>query len=374
MAPALIPLNTTTLPNPGNRKKKHNRRCLLWLVAFLCGAALALTPPETRVEWYIDEIPQRTVKDILRYAISGNPRDYFLYRAEPMGYQLEMIRRFADAHNCRYRIDIVPTADERRQQLADGVVDVMVCSRADYFSQGHDRYPTAAFALPDSSVWVVDARHREMIRLLSRWATHVHSTRQSLSPSGRIRQPSGDASSPCPTLSPYDDLIRKYARQLQWDWRLLAALICQESRFRPDIVSPRGAYGLMQVMPATAAGLNISDFTEPEDNIRTGVCLLAFLHNDPSLSDTDEQNHLKFTLAAYNAGLNRIGECRTFARSQQKDPNRWDEVAAAIPLMRYELHYTGEYIPSGRFNGVETLNFVQKVWERYEHYRNLVAE
>ncbi|MDR2361671.1 MAG: transglycosylase SLT domain-containing protein [Prevotellaceae bacterium] len=374
MTLALIPLNTTIPPNPGSRKKTHDRRCLLWLIAFLYMGALAMTPPETRVEWYINEIPLRTTKDTLRYAISGNSRDYFLYRTEPMGYQLEMIRHFAGAYDCRYHIDIVPAADERRQQLTDGAVDIMVCSRADYFSQVHGCYPTAAFVLPDSSVWVVDAHNREMIGLLSRWTTHVHSVCQSLSPPRYIWQPSGDALSPCRALSPYDDLIRKYARQLRWDWRLLAALICQESHFRPDIVSPRGAYGLMQVMPATAAGFDIPDFTEPEDNIRTGVRLLAFLHNDPSLSAADEQNRLKFILAAYNAGLHRIGECRTFAQSQQKDPNRWDEVAAAIPLMRHKLHYTGEHIPSGRFNGVETLNFVQNVWERYEHYRNLVAE
>ncbi|MDR0667377.1 MAG: transglycosylase SLT domain-containing protein [Prevotellaceae bacterium] len=353
----------------------HPGCCLRRLVVVAVMGALAMMPPGSHPEWNADEIPLPATKEALRYAIGGDARDYFLYRAEPMGYQLEMIRRFAGAHNARYRIEVAPQVDSRQQKLADGAADVIVCSRDDYFTQVYGRHPVAAFALPDSSVWVVDARNREMIRLLSRWATHLHSGRNALPPaSAGRRKASGDALSPCQSLSPYDELIRKYARQIQWDWRLLAALICQESRFRPDAVSPRGACGLMQVMPATAAGFDIPDFTEPEDNIRAGVRLLSFLHDAPALAAADEHNHIKFILAAYNAGVNRIGECRAFAQSQQKDPNRWDDVAEAIPLMRHEWHYTGEHIPSGRFNGSETLHFVRNVWDRYEQYRNLVAE
>ena len=354
-----------------NNSRRPPAGVLRRLVAVALTATLAMAPPDSHPEWNADEIPPPATKEALRYAIGADPRDYFLSRAEPGGYQLEMIRRFAGVHNARYRIAVTPQADSRRQQLADGAADIIACSRDDYLTQVYGRHPVAAFSLPDSSVWVVDARNREMIRLLSRWATHLHS----LPPQPEYRrQASGDALSPCRRLSPYDDLIRKYAGQIRWDWRLLAALICQESRFRPDVVSPRGACGLMQVMPATAAGLDLPDFTEPEDNIRAGVRLLAFLRDAPALAAADEQNHIKFILAAYNAGLNRIGECRAFARSQQKDPNRWDDVAAAIPLMRHEWHYTREPFPSGRFNGSETLHFVRNVWERYEQYRNLVAE
>ncbi|MDR1680255.1 MAG: transglycosylase SLT domain-containing protein [Prevotellaceae bacterium] len=350
-------------------------RRLRWLAALLLAGALAMTPPRTRAEWPADEMPQLSAGDTLRYAIGLNPRDYFLFRAEPAGYQLEMIRHFAGIHGCRYRLGIVPECGERWQQLADGNADIIICSRADYLTQAHGRDPAVAVALPDSSMWVIDARNRALASLLNRWAAYIHSNRHRMpAPSGDSRQASGNAAVPCRTLSPYDGLIREYARQIHWDWRLLAALICQESRFRPDIVSPRGACGLMQVMPATAAGFDIVDFTEPEDNIRAGVRLLAFLHGDPALAGADEYNHLQFVLAAYNAGINRIGECRAFAQSQQKDPTRWDEVAGAIPLMRHALHYAGEHIPSGRFNGAETLHFVRNVWERYEHYRNLVAE
>ena len=55
-------------------------------------------------------------------------------------------------------------------------------------------------------------------------------------------------------ISYYDDLFRKYASQINWDWRLLAALVYTESNFNPSAVSWAGAKGLMQLMPSTRNG------------------------------------------------------------------------------------------------------------------------
>jgi membrane-bound lytic murein transglycosylase F len=130
----------------------------------------------------------------------------------------------------------------------------------------------------------------------------------------------------------------------------------------------------MQVMPSTAENFNIDRFDEPENNIAAGICLLQYLKKYSQFDDVDDTNRLKFVLASYNAGLSRINDCRAFAESQGRNPNDWDEVAAVIPLMRHEIHYNGENVQLGRFNGSETLRYVRDVWERYENYRNLVAE
>ncbi len=53
-------------------------------------------------------------------------------------------------------------------------------------------------------------------------------------------------------ISRWDDLIKSASNDIDWDWRLLASLIYQESRFIPNVQSWAGAYGLMQVMPLTA--------------------------------------------------------------------------------------------------------------------------
>lgn len=65
-------------------------------------------------------------------------------------------------------------------------------------------------------------------------------------------------------ISPYDKIIRKNAQKLGWDWRLLASLIYQESRFDPYIKSWAGASGLMQIMPETAKELGIRNINNPK--------------------------------------------------------------------------------------------------------------
>ena len=71
-------------------------------------------------------------------------------------------------------------------------------------------------------------------------------------------------------ISPYDDLFKRYAGRLGWDWRLLASIAYQESHFQPQIVAWSGAEGLMGILPATARGLGFDagDMQDPEKNGR----------------------------------------------------------------------------------------------------------
>jgi soluble lytic murein transglycosylase-like protein len=102
-----------------------------------------------------------------------------------------------------------------------------------------------------------------------------------------------------PASLPYRDLIAKYCQKYQMDWKLVAAVIRVESNFNPLAVSPKGAQGLMQLMPQTQRELGVKDALQPEENIRGGVQYLKYLldalHGD-----------LELTLAAYNAGIGRV--------------------------------------------------------------------
>jgi hypothetical protein len=102
-----------------------------------------------------------------------------------------------------------------------------------------------------------------------------------------------------PKELPYRDLIAKYCQQSQMDWKLVAALIKVESNFNPTAVSPKGAQGLMQLMPSTQRELGVANPFVPEDNIRAGVQYLK------QLLDAF-QGDLTLTLAAYNAGIGRV--------------------------------------------------------------------
>lgn len=104
-----------------------------------------------------------------------------------------------------------------------------------------------------------------------------------------------------PPSLPYREIIARACQENQVDWKLVAALIRVESNFNPRAVSPKGAQGLMQLMPSTQADLGVRDPFSPEENIRGGVRYLRWLLDA-------FQGDLELTLAAYNAGIRRVRE------------------------------------------------------------------
>lgn len=99
----------------------------------------------------------------------------------------------------------------------------------------------------------------------------------------------------------FDPIVRSVASEFGVDKNLVKAVIHAESGYNPKAVSPKGAQGLMQLMPKTAQGLNVSDCLDPKDNIRGGVKYLRFL------LDTF-RGDVTLALAAYNAGLSRVNQ------------------------------------------------------------------
>jgi soluble lytic murein transglycosylase len=102
----------------------------------------------------------------------------------------------------------------------------------------------------------------------------------------------------------YEHIVRAHARNYDLDPALLAAVIYAESRFDPNVESPAGAVGLMQLLPETAEGIAlrtggtrfvVADLRDPEINVRYGSWYLDHLRDH---YDGD----LRLTLAAYHAG------------------------------------------------------------------------
>ncbi len=112
---------------------------------------------------------------------------------------------------------------------------------------------------------------------------------------------------------PFGDSIRSAAVDNGVDPGLVTAVIAAESNFDPRALSPKGAQGLMQLMPATADDLGVRDVWNPDDNIRGGTAHLARL-----LGKYDDDASL--ALAAYNAGegtVDRHGGVPPFRETQQ---------------------------------------------------------
>lgn len=175
-------------------------------------------------------------------------------------------------------------------------------------------------------------------------------------------------------ISRYDELIQEHANELGWDWRLLASIIYQESKFDPGATSWAGGKGLMQLMPATAEELGVSDPNDPTQSIRGGVKYLDEMWerwNDI----TDSVQRVKFTLASYNCGYQHVRDAQRLAEKKKADPLTWDgQVEEYLLKLTYPRYYNDKVVEYGYVRGEEPYQYVREIFERYEHYRQLIPE
>lgn len=176
-------------------------------------------------------------------------------------------------------------------------------------------------------------------------------------------------------LSPYDDLIKKYSEELQWDWRLLAALIYQESNFNPSVKSYRGAIGLMQLMPNTASlyGIDTNSVKRPLTNISTGVKYLKWLDNKFLSIVPNKDERVKFVLAAYNIGIGHILDAQLLTKKYGKNMEKWDDVKEYLLNKSMPKYYQDTLVRFGYCKGVQTYNYVAGVLSCFMHYKNITS-
>jgi membrane-bound lytic murein transglycosylase F len=170
-------------------------------------------------------------------------------------------------------------------------------------------------------------------------------------------------------ISKYDETIKKYAKQIGWDWRLIASQVYQESRFDPQASSWAGAQGLMQIMPATAMDLDLQNVTDPYQSLRAGTTYLKQIYDRFDYME-DEETRKKFALASYNCGYGHILDAQRMAEKLDLDPNLWeDNVEKALLSLSYPKNYNKPFIKYGYVRGSEPVAYVSEIFERYEHYK-----
>lgn len=175
-------------------------------------------------------------------------------------------------------------------------------------------------------------------------------------------------------ISHYDDLFKKYAKEIDWDWRMLASLAYTESNFDTTAVSWAGAKGLMQLMPATARAMGMPPGMEqnPEESIKAAVKYIAATNRSLSMIP-DKNERLKFILAAYNAGLGHVNDAMALAEKYGKNKFVWENnVDDYILLKSNEEYFTDPVCKNGYFRGIETYNFVRDITARYDTYKKQI--
>ncbi len=177
-------------------------------------------------------------------------------------------------------------------------------------------------------------------------------------------------------VSNYDEYIKKYSKEIDWDWRLLASLIYQESRFKPTVKSWAGAYGLMQLMPTTARRFGVNTKSPPEKQIEAGVEFIKWLDKRfEKRGITEEDEKIKFILASYNVGLGHILDARRLAEKEGKNPDIWENNVDEYILKKSNpKYYKDPVVKYGYCRGSETYNYVYQILDRYEHYKNIIPE
>ena len=176
-------------------------------------------------------------------------------------------------------------------------------------------------------------------------------------------------------ISHFDNLFKKYAPDINWDWRLLASLAYTESNFDSTAVSWAGARGLMQLMPATARAMGVPSGKEqnPEESIKAATKYIN--STAKSFASIPEEERINFVLASYNSGIGHVLDAMALAEKYGKNKNVWrDNVENFILLKSNEEYFTDPVVKNGYFRGIETYNFVRDVTSRFEQYKKKIKK
>lgn len=172
-------------------------------------------------------------------------------------------------------------------------------------------------------------------------------------------------------LSLFDAYFKKSATRHNWDWRILAAVAYQESKFNPRARGLGGAYGLMQFMPETGPKYKVYPSSTPDVQIEGGMRYLVAIYNLWG----DVPNHeerVKFTLASYNSGTSHVKDAQRLADKYDLDPHRWEgNVEVMMKNLSKRQYYRDPVVQSGATRGAHTAKYVQTVYGRFLSYKSM---
>lgn len=275
------------------------------------------------------------------------------------GYTYWMLREWSRSARIPVRIRIAEARENYLDSLVEGSVDLVAFPFLDETPPIEGLEATRP--LDSVCVWYVRSGARMELRALNRWiaAQDFSSAHRKymkvLNPWKRQTEASW--------LSPYDEQFREWGQRIGLDWRLLAAVGWQESHWRIDPQSRRGAQGIMQIMPATGRRYGVYDLIDPERNIEAGARLLAELKRSFS--------NLDFVLAAYNAGGSRVRSYIRYAELHGADATDWEEVAALLPQLGRDSLYLADTLKLSHIGYGETVQYVRRVKSIYREFRRI---
>lgn len=163
-------------------------------------------------------------------------------------------------------------------------------------------------------------------------------------------------------LPRYEEAIRRASKKYGFDWRLIAAMVYQESHFDPEARSYTGVEGIMQLTQVTADELGVSDRLNAEEAIRGGVRYLKQLYD--RFEDAGEPDRTLIALAGYNVGYGHVLDAQKMADELGMNPNSWSALQQVLPMLRYPRYY--QNTEHGYCRGTEPVRYVRRIRTYYD--------
>jgi membrane-bound lytic murein transglycosylase F len=266
-----------------------------------------------------------------------------------------------------------PLARDRADPLdvvSNGGADYAIVDASDFAFAQH-LYPecVVAFELPNPRQvqWVMPESAVELQQVANRFIESIQGSGELAQIEADARDEQGDfdyvsarqfQADIAARLPALQSMFEEAARATGLDWRLLAAVGYQESRWQGAAASPNGALGIMMLTNDTASTVGVSDRANQRDNILGGARYLAQVM-DTIPKRIAEPDRTWLALAAYNVGYGHLEDARVLAQMHGKNPDSWDDVRGQLPLLAEEQWFNR--VKRGYARGWEPARFVEQV-------------
>jgi len=267
------------------------------------------------------------------------------------------------------------TDEELIRQVADSEIDITVtASNVALLNRVYHPDIRIAFPIspPQSLAWAVRKGNRDLLEAINGFFTLIRTNGtldeihdryyEDLDNMGRFDLKAFHKKVDT-QLPRFKGKIKAVADEYGFDWRLIAAMIYQESHFNPRARSYTGVRGLMQVTQQTAAEMGIENRMDPGQSIEAGVGYLANLY-DRFDDIKNENDRLLFSLASYNVGYGHVRDAQKIIREHGRDPDAWSSLVDALPFLQMPEFYRDTQF--GYARGNEPVVYVKNVMAYYD--------
>ena len=310
------------------------------------------------------KIPAKSVNGVRFGPVYERVREHLVYRHGALRPDLDSLPNFAWIESA----DL--DARARLDGVANGSLEYAIADSTE-FALAHDAHPDLriAFDFPDSRslAWAVGARDDGILRIVTEYFAGLDSRGDLAEIVNRYYGRSEDlqfagtrifARHLQSRLPLYKKWFEEAAQQGGQDWRLLAAIGYQESKWDPRAASAAGAKGLMQLTGVTATAAKVDNPADPRQSIFGGARYYREVYAKIP-THVPEPDHTWFALAAYNIGYGHLEDARVLTQRAGRDPDCWDDVREFLPLLEQEAWYT--QTENGYARGREPVRYVDNV-------------